>query len=54
MQKELKTFESNQTWILVDLPANYRPISTRWVYKLKKKDDKSLEYKAKLVIKGFE
>ena len=54
MEKELQTLNTNNTWSIVDLPANNKPISTRWVYKIKKNDDKSLSYKARLVARGFE
>ena len=54
MKQELKTLNDNNTWSIVDLPLNAKPISTRWVYKIKKNDDKSLTYKARLVARGFE
>ena len=54
MEKELQTLKENNTWTLRDLPESIRPISTRWVYKIKKNDDKSLSYKARFVARGFE
>ena len=33
--------EKNKTWELVQLPAGHRPISLKWVYKLKK-DEKGM------------
>ena len=54
MKTELQTLKENNTWMLKDLPENIRPISTKWVYKIKKNDDKSLTYKARLVARGFE
>jgi hypothetical protein len=42
MQTELKTLQDNNTWTLTDLPSGIKPISTRWVYKIKKNDDKSI------------
>ena len=53
MKTELQTLKENNTWMLKDLPENIRPISTKWVYKIKKNDDKSLTYKARLVARGF-
>ena len=54
MRKEFDALESNKTWILTPLPAGKRPISCKWVYKLKYKADGSLERcKARLVIRGF-
>jgi Reverse transcriptase (RNA-dependent DNA polymerase) len=54
MTTELKTLNENNTWTIVKNNSNIRPISTRWVYKIKKNDDKSLTYKARFVAKGFE
>jgi len=46
--------EKNKTWELVQLPAGHRPISLKWVYKLKK-DEKGMvtRHKARLVARGF-
>ena len=54
MEKELETLKNNKTWTIIDLPPNIKPISTKWVYKIKKNDDKTLTYKARLVARGFE
>ena len=54
MDKEIQTLKDNKTWKLKKVPDNIRPISTRWVYKYKKNDDKRLTYKARLVARGFE
>lgn len=44
-------FNDNHTWKLVTLPKGKRPISCKWVYKMKHKADGSVEkYKARLVI----
>jgi len=55
MRKEFDALESNKTWVLTPLPAaEKKPISCKWVYKLKYKADGSLERcKARLVIRGF-
>lgn len=54
MNEEIKSLHENQTWELVDLPSDQKPIPVKWVYKKKLKSDGSLErYKARLVVKGF-
>jgi len=54
MKQELQAVEKNKTWELVDLPADHRPISLKWVFKLKK-DEKGVvtKHKARLVARGF-
>lgn len=53
MDAELQALQDNNTWHIVPLPSGKRPISSKWVYKLKFKADGSLErHKARLVIKG--
>ena len=54
MDQEMKAHAENQTWVLADLPHGKKPISRRWVYKIKTNADGSIDkYKARLVIKGF-
>jgi hypothetical protein len=46
--------EQNRTWELVPLPASHRPISLKWVYKLKKDElGAVIKHKARLVVRGF-
>ena len=41
-------------WELVDLPSGCKSLSSKWVFKRKKKVDRSIDkYKARLVIKGY-
>ena len=54
MKIELQTLQNNNTWTLIDLPKDQKSISTRWVYKIKKNDDKSINYKSRFVARGFE
>ncbi|GKC37494.1 ribonuclease H-like domain-containing protein, partial [Tanacetum coccineum] len=34
MNVEIKALNKNQTWIITDLPANRKPISCKWIFKL--------------------
>jgi hypothetical protein len=54
MQQEMDPIEYNRTWELVDLPASHRPITLKWVFKLKKNEARELvKHKARLVARGF-
>uniref|UniRef100_A0A6N2LVW3 Reverse transcriptase Ty1/copia-type domain-containing protein n=1 Tax=Salix viminalis TaxID=40686 RepID=A0A6N2LVW3_SALVM len=54
MQHEITTLQHNNTWSLVPLPPNKRPIGCKWVYKIKLQADGQIErYKARLVDKGY-
>lgn len=54
MNVELQALADNHTWTLVDLPPGKVPIGCRWVYKVKYREDGSIErYKARLVEKGY-
>jgi hypothetical protein len=53
-QEELDSLHANGTWDIVPLPPNKKPIGCKWVFKLKRHADGSIErYKARLVAKGF-
>jgi histone deacetylase 1/2 len=54
MDSEHQALVKNKTWHLVPLPKGKNIIDCKWVYKIKRKADGSVErYKARLVAKGF-
>jgi hypothetical protein len=55
MAQEFSALISNGTWTLCPRPAHHNIIRNKWVYKIKRKADGSLDrFKARLVAKGFE
>ena len=53
MTEEMEAISQNQTWILVDPPLGCKPISAKWIYKIKSgPDGSSPRYKARLVARG--
>ena len=53
-EDEILSIEKNQTWVLVDLPAGVKSIGLKWVFKIKRNPDGSVnKYKARLVAKGY-
>jgi len=54
MRAELDSIEENGTWTLTELPRGHKPISLKWVYKLKHDAAGNiLKHKARLVAKGY-
>jgi hypothetical protein len=54
MQEEYDSLDVNNTWSLVSLPKGRKPISCKWVFKIKHGVDDEVEgYKARLVVRGF-
>ena len=54
IKSEINSILHNHTWELVDLPSGCKPLSSKWIFKRKRKVDGSIDkYKARLVIKGY-
>ena len=54
MDEKLKALEQNQTWKIVSLPKNEKPVGCKWMYKIKYNSNGTIErYKARLVAKWF-
>ncbi|KAK9063310.1 hypothetical protein SSX86_017180 [Deinandra increscens subsp. villosa] len=54
MNDEIEALHRNNTWTLVDLPRDRKPIGCKWIYKIKYKSSGEIErYKARLVAKGY-
>ncbi|KAK8921048.1 hypothetical protein KSP39_PZI020906 [Platanthera zijinensis] len=54
MDAEIASIKKNDTWRLVDPPVGHKPLRVKWVYKVKKNKDGTVEkHKARLVVKGY-
>jgi hypothetical protein len=54
MEDEFTTLKNNKTWCLVPPRSGVNIIDCKWVFKIKRKADGSIDiYKARLVAKGF-
>ncbi|KAL0421930.1 UNVERIFIED_CONTAM: Retrovirus-related Pol polyprotein from transposon TNT 1-94 [Sesamum latifolium] len=54
MKEEMSSMAKNNVWELVDLPAGRKTIGNKWVLKVKRKADESIDkFKARLVAKGY-
>lgn len=54
MEDELESIKRNETWQLVSLPSDKKPIGVKWVYKVKvNPSGEVVKHKAKLVARGF-
>ncbi|KAI3651706.1 hypothetical protein MP228_003009 [Amoeboaphelidium protococcarum] len=54
IKSEFDSLIKNNTWVECDLPPNRKALPCRWVFKIKRNADGSIErYKSRLVIKGF-
>lgn len=55
MQQEIASIHKNKTWLLEDLPVGVKPITCKWVYRLKPEiPGTPPTHKARLVARGFE
>ena len=53
-EDEIRSITRLECWTLVDLPQGVKPIGLKWVFKLKRNSDGSInKYKARLVAKGY-
>ena len=54
MKSEISSLEKNETWDLVPRPQGKNIVGSRWVYKIKRNSDGSINrYKARLVAQGY-
>jgi len=54
MHEEIQALRANITWSLVSFHPSMSVVGSRWVYKIKRRSDGSIErYKARLVARGF-
>ncbi|KAG7548326.1 Integrase catalytic core [Arabidopsis suecica] len=54
MKEEMSALKKNETWDLVPKPKDVEPVSCKWVYRIKRKADGSIDrFKARLVARGF-
>lgn len=54
MNEEMGALEKHQTWEIVNMPLDKKPIGCKWLHSLKYKFDGTLDrYKARLVVKGY-
>ena len=54
LEYEMESLKVNQIWTLVDLPSGRKTIGNKWILKLKRKVDGSINrYKARLVAKDY-
>ena len=54
MDREIQTLEQAHTWHTVSPPSGVNIVGSKWVFRIKRKADSSIEkYKARLVARGF-
>ncbi|CAM8900855.1 unnamed protein product [Rhodiola kirilowii] len=54
MEKELQAIQSNNTWTFTTLPPGKNCVGSKWIFRVKRHSDGTIErYKACLIAKGF-
>jgi Reverse transcriptase (RNA-dependent DNA polymerase) len=54
MSKEIQALAANSTWTMVSRPANHNIVDCKWIYRIKRHADGSIDqYKARLVAKSY-
>ena len=54
MDEEMSSLRENKTWIVEENKSHKKPITCRWVFKIKRNPNGSIErYKARLVARGY-
>lgn len=54
MQTKYEALMRNNTWSIVSCPTNVNVVGCKWIYRIKKRADRTIEhYKARLVAQGF-
>ena len=50
----MSSMDKNKVWELVDIPPNRKTVGNKWIFKVKRKADGSIDkYKARLVAKDI-
>ena len=53
-KNEMDELQRSKTWDLMEIPKDKKVVSWKWVYKLKKQFDDTIQnYKLRLVAKGY-
>lgn len=54
MDEEIKSLKMHGTWKLANLPADRKPVGSKWIFKRKVEENGNVaQYKARLVVQGF-
>lgn len=54
MREEIDSLVKSGTWVLVEAPKDQKIVDNRWVFRIKRNPDNSVDrYKARLVARGF-
>ncbi|CAM8990181.1 unnamed protein product [Rhodiola kirilowii] len=54
MEDEIHALQSNNTWQVIPLPQGKNTVSSKWIFRVKRHSDGTIErFKARLVARGF-